>query len=514
MMRSSKNPHVSIWILALLSVFFFILALNKCNDLGWLGYFIGKCEHLRELYITGSTEEEDNEEEEQRIIRAVSDGIARNRSIRYIYVYNLSNDGFATIARALGNMTQLEELNVSRCMDNDNTLVTLLESGVKLKKLSHNYHSPALATFAHGLKSIGSSLEELDLSESNVGNDGLLTLAEALADCTSIKTLGLSGNDFSMAAGGLRSLMRWLQRAGIQLDELQLWECDINDEGLQALIDEGVVNHCKHIDLSINYAITASGWRLLSTELQSERCCVQNLHLSYMSIGDDTAEFFARALVGNKTLRMLHLVGEDEENLSITPTGWSAFSKVLCDTSSINNTYISNHTIRELWREHEGSENIPRDLVQYLWLNERCPQHAARCKILMSHAHLDMKPLLRWELKCLPLAVNWFERAKPCLTLSIDDGESFILEESYADFESRRLSALYEFVSEYPKKVLERRGELTLVASYDDKIAMVQFANKKLREDMKKREREVTELHIENKRMKGILESVRSTVNY
>ena len=132
----------------------------------------------------------------------------------------------------------------------------------------------------------------------------------------------------------------------------------------------------------------------------------------------------------------------------------------------------------------------------------------------MSHAHLDMTPLLKWELKFLPLAVGWFERAKPCLTLSIDDGETSILEESYADFESRRLSALYEFVSEYPKKVLERRGELTLVAAYDDKIAMVEFANKKLREDMKKREREVTQLHEENKRMKGILESVRNTVNF
>ena len=79
---------------------------SKCNDLGWLGYFIGKCEHLRELVLESSPEdEEDDGEEEQRIIRAISDGIARNKSIQNVFIQRLSNDGFATIAGALGNMT-------------------------------------------------------------------------------------------------------------------------------------------------------------------------------------------------------------------------------------------------------------------------------------------------------------------------------------------------------------------------------------------------------------------------
>ena len=367
-----------------------------------------------------------------------------------------------------------------------------------------------MATFAHGLgfRSIGSSLDELDLSGNNLGNDDLLTLAAALTDCTSMKTLHLCANDFSMAAEGLGALSGWLQTAGIKLDNLHLWGCHINDEGLQAFI-EGAVNNCSYLDLSRNRRITASGLRLLSTALQSERCYMKDLNLIDMSIGVDAVEAIARGLVGNKTLRNLHLLPSAD---TITPAGWSALSKALCDTSSINNTYLSNHTIIGLWDICVvNPENMPQNLARYLRLNQRYPQHTARCKILMSHAHLDMAPLFKWELKFLPLAVNWFERAKPCTTLSIDGDP--ILEESDEVFQSRiLLTALYEFVREYPKKVLERRGEMTLVA-YDDKIALVESENKRLRDEVEQRWREIDRLDKENKRLKGIFDSVRNAVN-
>ena len=234
-----------------------------------------------------------------------------------------------------------------------------------------------------------------------------------------------------------------------------------------------------------------------------------------MRIGDDVAGVLAHALVGNETLRSLLLLGEDEdeENILMTLAGWSAFSKVLCDTSSVNNTYLSNHTIQELWEENGDYEDIDPYLARYLQLNKRCPQHAAKCKILMNHTHLDMAPLLRWGPKFLPLAVGWFEKAKPCMTLPNED-ESPILEESDEVFQSRILSALYEFVRGVPKKVLERRGELILVAAYDDKVTMLRQEKKRLFEDVAQRDGTITQLKGENKRLEGIVESVRNTVNY
>ncbi len=412
--------------------------ISKCDDLGWLGYFIGRSNCLRKLFIwntssLGSRSPED-EEREQRIINALCDGIAGNQSIQDVNLDGLSNDGFAAIVRTLGNLTQLEGL-------------TIWSSEFQVD------------TIARGLRSIGPSLEELDLSFSGIDNDDLLTLAAALSYCPRIKKLDLRDKDFSMAASGLTALSRWLQTSGIQLDCLNLRDCDINDEGMQAVI-EGAVNHCKHLDLSHNRRITASGFRLLATALQSGSCCVEKIELFYMgfgggvSIGDDGAEALARGLVGNKTLRSLHLISKGERDISsITAAGWSAFSKALCDTSSVNNTYPSNHTLIEFWTRkgyNEGLEDLlPQNLARYLGLNRSYPQHAARCKILMSHAHLDMAPLLdcEWELKLLPSVINWFERAKPCTALSI--GENTILGESDKVLQSRILTALYEFVSKH-----------------------------------------------------------------
>lgn len=75
---------------------------TKCDDLGWLGYFIGGSEHLRDLEIEGSPRDE---EEERRIIHALSDGIARNQSIQKVSLHNLSDDGFNAITIILGNLT-------------------------------------------------------------------------------------------------------------------------------------------------------------------------------------------------------------------------------------------------------------------------------------------------------------------------------------------------------------------------------------------------------------------------
>jgi len=255
------------------------------------------------------------------------------------------------------------------------------------------------------------------------------------------------------------------------------------------------------------------------------------------NIGDNGAEVLARGLVGNKSLRLLHLC--HPEVVRFTPAGWSAFSTALCDTSSVNNTYLSNHTFHQIDRGFDEDVDIIEEdderVVLYLQLNMQHPQYAARCKILMNHAHLDMTPLLQWELKCLPLAVGWFERATICTMLSIHnsnpDLSRRILEESKEVFQSRILTALYEFVRGVPKKVLERRDELALVALYDDKIAMVEEEKKRMvavyddkiamveeekkriQEYVESRKRKITQLEEENKRLRGIVETVRNALD-
>jgi len=496
--------------------------IGEGDDLGWLGYFIGKSKFFHHLYIRVLHDGEGREQQ----MPAFMEGIARSQSIRALSCTDLGDNVSEAIVRALGSLPRLEELYYGSNSPGPNgfsALRTLLESGVlKLKKLllfDNDMGDDGVASLVNGLKSIGPSLKVLELISNSIGNEGLSALA-ALANCTSLEELDLSRNDFSMASAGLGSLSDWLQAALLNLNELSLRSCGIDDEGLQALAN-GATNHCKDLDLSENDSITVLGLRRLSTSLQSESCRLEKLDLGWMDIGDDGAEVLARGLIGNKVLIRMHLCGEGEgedDDIAITPAGWSAFSPVLCDASSVNNTYLSNHTIQELWHcDAFDFIDIDEDIVQYLRLNKAHPQYAARCKILMNHAHLDMTPLLQWELKCLPLAVGWFERATICTTLSIHnsnpDLSRRILEESKEVFQNRILTALYEFVRGVPKKVLERRDELALVAVYDDKIAMVEEEKKRIQEDVESRKRKITQLEEENKRLRGIVETVRNALD-
>ncbi|KAK1743015.1 leucine-rich repeat protein [Skeletonema marinoi] len=359
-----------------------------------------------------------------------------------------------------------------------------------------------MGVLSNGLIGIGSSLKYLSLSDNSIGNEGLSTLVDALQTCTGLETLHLSGNDFSSAAAGLGSLSTLLQRYEVNLKHLELSSCRINDEGLRAL-SQGAANHCEEIDLFPNESITSTGLSYLSSSIRSDSCRVKTLYLQGMQIGDDGMEVLGQGLVGNQSLIRLHLVHLDEGLRLLQQGGWPSPQH-----------YAT-------W----GETIQPQQISRYLQLNGRHPRYAARCKILMSHKHLDMAPLLHWGLKFLPLAVAWFERAKPCTALTIYDEDPDlrspdlrrrVLDESDEAFESRALSAVYEFVRGMPMEVMKSRNELALAAAYDEKIARIEEESKLALEQRDRKnlqlEEEIARLKGENERLSGIVEVVRKSL--
>eukprot|EP00985_Skeletonema_marinoi_P003513 scaffold1505_cov146-Skeletonema_marinoi.AAC.27 len=495
--------------------------IGEGDDLGWLGYFIGRSSCLTRLFINYLPDGEEG--------RAFVEGIARSQSIQYIGIDNLSNDGFTSIIRALHSLSQLEELYIGGGNnvgpDGWSELRILLESGVcKLKQLllkGNNYiGNEGMDVLSNGLRGIGSSLKVLHLSDSSIGNEGLLALVDGLTNCTSLETLQLSRNDFSSAAAGLGSLSDWLQNSPMILKYLFLDNCRISDEGLHALA-EGAANQCRELYLKGNETITTVGLRYLSDSIRSDSCRVESLDLECIPVGDEGLEVLAQGLVGNQSLTSLDL-GDLHGDVLITSTGWLAFSKALCDTSSVNSTYLSNHTIFRFCL-FGGDDEVtipPRDISRYLRLHEEHPQHVAKCKILMKHPHLDMTPFFEWKLKFLPMAVAWFERAMPCTALTIHDHDPDlrrrVLDESDESFESRVLTAMFEFVRGMPMEVMKSRSGLALAAAYDKKIAMIEEVNKIALEQRDRKnvqfEEEITRLKIENESLSGIVQSVRNSV--
>ena len=117
---------------------------------------------------------------------------------------------------------------------------------------------------------------------------------------------------------------------------------------------------------------------------------------------------------------------------------------MLCDTTSVNATFLSNHTLRyvALGTNANANETIG------LYLNTRDDKkEVAVIKILQNHADFDMLPFFEWEFKVLPMVLRWLERAS----------EYEMPEDFEANIERRKLSTIYQFVRGMPLLYVETR---------------------------------------------------------
>jgi Ran GTPase-activating protein (RanGAP) involved in mRNA processing and transport len=344
----------------------------------------------------------------ERMITLAS-GLAAVESLKSLNLphNNISDEGLEALAVGLSNNNNLETLNLS-----DNRSF----SAIGLRRLS-DVIPTAL------------NLRELNLRGNSINDEGLQALAVGLRRHPAIAKLDLSFNTISgeglraLAAAELSSL-RWLN----------LHSNAIADEALGVLV-EGIENFSlEYVNLSYNNLITPSGLAVLTSIFRRESCSLKEIYLSPTIIEDREVVAFAEGLVGNESLTHF-LFG----CRNLTATGWAAFSTLLCDTSSVNNTYLSNHTLQRIGGY--SLDGIPPSVRQYLEINLQNEYNVPICKILMSYSDLDMTPLLQWKLKLLPFVLAWFERAQSCRTY---------LEESILTFQRRRLSAMYQFIHGLP----------------------------------------------------------------
>lgn len=90
--------------------------------------------------------------------------------------------------------------------------------------------------------------------------------------------------------------------------------------------------------------IGSEGCRSIAKLLQEDGSRLRDLRLSSNDIGDEDAEMLANSLKSNTSLKTLSLAGDND----INEEGCTAFSRLLNDVSSIDNTYNSNHTLTTL----------------------------------------------------------------------------------------------------------------------------------------------------------------------
>jgi len=241
------------------------------------------------------------------------------------------------------------------------------------------------------------------------------------------------------------------------LQELELFGCsNISDEQLLPIVEtmRGRAS-LEILDLEYN-RIGNAGCEVLATLLEDPISNLCTLDLTGNEFDNAGTTILANSLANNAKLRKLYL--------GALPQGvHDVFSGLLCNTSSVNQTYLSNHTLEEVTTpngtafaeevttQHDMSFTGAH-LASLLQLNMGPNKsHVAIKKVLKYHPNIDMEPLFHWntegegerDLKALPYIIEWFEKAGEAV--ADDEGG----EESY-NIEGRKLSAIYQFAQAMP----------------------------------------------------------------
>ena len=343
------------------------------DELGWLGYFIGNNTMLQTLHFC---------ESQNYLQDEFFWGMNRNRSISTLIIstFNLVEDGeiFYLLGPFVKNNYNLNMIKIEDC-EFGNVSIRLLSSAISscnrsltsfsLSSNDLDYHSAVDIIAALG---VHPQLEQLDLSYMDVGITECTALSTLLCSTTNnLQELNLSGNnvddecigilkqticcseleELNLGSNQLITIRGWkklstlLEMPGCSLKKLSIDHGSIDDDGALSFVTALANNNkLQKLNLGSSRSITIKGWKTVASLLEMPKCNFKELYVHHNStIGDDGALLFANALKNNFTLKTLSLYG-----CGITPEGWAPFSKLLCDTSSVNKTYLSNHTLCDL----------------------------------------------------------------------------------------------------------------------------------------------------------------------
>jgi len=224
-------------------------------------------------------------------------------------------------------------------------------------------------------------------------------------------------------------------RCCTNLRSITLNSCNITDGQVLPVV-EAIRGHRSLETLNlVGGRIGNRGCEAIATLLSDSTSNIRELSLHSNRIGNEGASMIANSLANNTNLQRLIL----QRNLFDQSSAEDSFSRVLCDATSINSIYLSNHTFEKLnLMQLEG-----RQLALFLRMNESTNKsHVAIRKILKCHPNfIEIDPLFEWgaeedgdqTIKALPHVISWFEKAR-----------------MFQDTTKRNLYAIYQFARAMP----------------------------------------------------------------
>jgi len=255
---------------------------------------------------------------------------------------NFTDMAWRLLGRYIANNIHLSELNFDDCGITD-VIASLL---------------------FRELVSTSSKFKFLHITGSSFGIDGLRCMVPLLQNSERLLYINFNNNN-NLNSECFELLIKTIR--GRQVRKLFLQRCSI--EHISVLETHTPLNLLTlHLE---NNNIGREGCVTLSKMLQKEGTKLAELYLNSTGIGDEGAEVLGASLRNNTTLHTLRV-----SNNNITERGKRAFSKLLVDISSIDNTYNnSNHTLTSLKLDGDKTE-------ESCIINSDYPHAAGRVKVI------------------------------------------------------------------------------------------------------------------------------------
>jgi len=306
------------------------------------------------------------------------------------------------------------------------------------------------------LKKSDFKLQSLQLQLGNNCDDECISfLGVGLMNSTSLRSLCVTGNSSVTETGWELFLTALFKstRSILKLKSLRIEGTDIGDE-VVAFLGSSLANNktLKLLDLNCITSISVEGWNEFAARLRNS--ALQELILCNCMLNDYSAAAIVWAMRANTSLKRLNmsenpsiypaglamifeLLGEHKPALEelhlrgfhrlnrLTVEGWSTLSHAICDKSSIDATYSSNHSFHTL----RGSVRPPRDVMLHLRRNkEEDKAEVARQKILKYHfsgRKKDIQVFARMPENHMPFAIAWIGRNNLGYSVMFDFVSSF-----------------------------------------------------------------------------------------
>ncbi len=233
-------------------------------------------------------------------------------------------------------------LSLKNALSNTNTMKTLVLCNMGSR-------GTIARTIRQLLQSPTCMLESLDLSNNKFNCGELESLIYALAIYyRRLRELNLSGSSHITPVVWW-ALIRLIQSPTCMLESLKLGQTRCNDGILDSLTN-ALSNNSRLTELDLRSMVgnvTANGWQTFVPILRNPNISLEKLDLSDNGIRGHVMDSLADALANNSRLKGLFVFrGYNVHNIIDNPGAF--FSRILCNTSSIMNTYNSNHTLEEL----------------------------------------------------------------------------------------------------------------------------------------------------------------------